>query len=114
MTGLWPAGDPGADVALLAVQAALAAEHATVYGYGVVGAWAGDDARDEVRRLLEAHRDQRDGLRRSVRELGGSPVAASAGYALPFPVGDAISATALAAVLEDRLAGAYADLVRAG
>ncbi|MFX4295024.1 ferritin-like domain-containing protein [Streptomyces bohaiensis] len=113
MTGLWPAAGTGTDVGLLAAQAALAAEHATVYGYGVVGAWAGQEVRPQVRGLLEAHRGQRDELRQAVRELGGAPVAASAGYSLPFPVGDVATARDLAAELEERLAGAYADLVRA-
>jgi aspartate/methionine/tyrosine aminotransferase len=102
------------DPKLAAAQAALAAEHAAVYGYGVVGAWAGEPHRAEVDRLYTAHRQRRDALRRTVRELGGTPVAAAAGYALPFAVNDGPAALALAAVLEERLAGAYADLVRAG
>jgi hypothetical protein len=48
-----------------------------------------------------------------VRDLGGRPVAAAAGYALPFPVPDPAAAVRLAAELEDRVAGVYADLVRA-
>ena len=38
-------------------------------------------------------------------------MAAAAAYALPFEVSDAATAQALAADLEARLAGAYADLV---
>ena len=41
------------------------------------------------------------------------PVAAAAAYALPFPVSDPVAAVRLAAVLEDRVAGVYADVVRA-
>lgn len=98
---------------LAAVQAALAAEHATVYGYGVVGAYATGPHRAEAERLHAAHRESREELRRRAAELGGTPVAAAAGYALPFAVTDDPSAVALATVLEERLAGAYADLVRA-
>ncbi|MGW3804912.1 DUF4439 domain-containing protein, partial [Streptomyces clavifer] len=56
---------------------------------------------------------RRDALVRSVRDLGGTPVAADAAYALPFAVPDPSAALRLAAVLEDRVAGVYSDLVRA-
>uniref|UniRef100_UPI00110FF4E4 DUF4439 domain-containing protein n=1 Tax=Streptomyces chryseus TaxID=68186 RepID=UPI00110FF4E4 len=39
-----------------AVQAALAAEHAAVYGYGVVGGRVADERRDEAREAYDAHR----------------------------------------------------------
>ncbi|MET8766741.1 DUF4439 domain-containing protein, partial [Streptomyces sp. NPDC004658] len=45
--------------------------------------------------------------------MGGAPVAASAAYALPFPVEDGAAAVRLAARLEERVAGVYSDLVRA-
>ncbi|MEU8622711.1 ferritin-like domain-containing protein [Streptomyces sp. NPDC048623] len=98
--------------ALAATQAALAAEHAAVYGYGVVGARVGEDRRAEATAAHQAHRARRDALRRTVRDLGGEPVAAAAGYALPFAVPDPTAAVRLAAVLEDRVAGVYSDLVR--
>ncbi|MFE7553126.1 ferritin-like domain-containing protein [Streptomyces gardneri] len=100
--------------ALEAAQAALAAEHAAVYGYGVVGGRIGTARRAEATAAYEAHRARRDALRRTVRDLGGTPVAAAAAYELPFPVADAPGAVRLAAVLEDRVAGVYSDLVRAG
>ncbi|MGY5106639.1 DUF4439 domain-containing protein, partial [Streptomyces sp. 900105245] len=68
-----------------ALQAALAAEHAAVYGYGVVGGRIGEHGRTEARAAYDAHRARRDALVREVRDLGGEPVAASAAYALPFP-----------------------------
>ncbi|MGW7418172.1 ferritin-like domain-containing protein, partial [Streptomyces sp. NPDC054863] len=96
-----------------AVQAALAAEHAAVYGYGVVGGRLGEQRRTEAREAYDAHRSRRDALARTVHDLGGKPVVAEAAYALPFPVPDPASAAKLAAVLEGRVAGVYADLVRA-
>ncbi|WP_411072792.1 ferritin-like domain-containing protein [Streptomyces sp. cmx-4-25] len=99
--------------ALDAVQAALAAEHAAVYGYGVVGGRIGTERRTEATAAYEAHRARREVLRRAVRDLGGAPVAAAAAYALPFRVTDPAGAVRLAAVLEDRVAGVYSDLVRA-
>ena len=101
------------DRELRALQAVLAAEHAAVYGYGVVGGRIDDGRRAQVRAAYDAHRARRDALGREVRDLGGKPVAAAAGYALPFPVADPAAAVRLAAVLEDRVAGVYSDLVRA-
>ncbi|KUJ64092.1 hypothetical protein ACZ90_61710 [Streptomyces albus subsp. albus] len=97
---------------LKAAQAALAAEHAAVYGYGVVGGRIGDDRLREARESYAAHRSRRDALQRAVRDLGGDPVAAAPAYALPFPVPDAAAAVRLAAELENRVAAVYADLVR--
>ncbi|MFD4763832.1 ferritin-like domain-containing protein [Streptomyces sp. NPDC058439] len=96
-----------------AAQAALAAEHAAVYGYGVVGARVTDGRRAEATAAYHAHRARRDTLVRTVRDLGGEPVAAQAAYALPFAVPDPAAAVRLAALLEDRVAGVYSDLVRA-
>ncbi|MBL1092793.1 MULTISPECIES: ferritin-like domain-containing protein [Streptomyces] len=99
---------------LTAVQAALAAEHAAVYGYGVVGGRISRDRRTEAQAAYDAHRARRDALRREVLALGGTPEASAAAYELPFPVPDPAAAARLAAELEDRLAAVYADLVRAG
>ncbi|MEU4098779.1 ferritin-like domain-containing protein [Streptomyces sp. NPDC026673] len=98
---------------LQAVQAALSAEHAAVYGYGIVGARVGGDLAEQARQAYDAHRARRDSLRRTVSDLGGQPVAAEPAYALPFAVPDRTAAVRLAAELEDRVAGVYADLVRA-
>ena len=98
---------------LEALQKALAAEHAAVYGYGVVGGRIREDRRAEARAAYDAHRARRDALVRAVRDLGGTPVAAAAAYALPFPVPDSAAAVRLAADLEDRVAGVYSDVVRA-
>ncbi|MEV6180597.1 ferritin-like domain-containing protein [Streptomyces sp. NPDC052016] len=98
---------------LAALQAALAAEHAAVYGYGVVGGRVREERRTEARAAYDAHRARRDALSREVRDLGAEPVAASAAYALPFPVPDSAAAVRFAADLEERVAGVYSDLVRA-
>jgi hypothetical protein len=98
---------------LKALQAALAAEHAAVYGYGVVGGRIHEEQRSEARAAYDAHRARRDALAREVRGLGAEPVAASAAYALPFPVRDPSAALRLAARLEEGVADVYSDLVRA-
>ncbi|WP_326798836.1 ferritin-like domain-containing protein [Streptomyces sp. NBC_01808] len=95
-----------------AAQRALAAEHAAVYGYGVVGARAGGLA-GQARAGYDAHRARRDALSRVVSDFGDRPQPAAAAYALPFAVPDEAAAVRLATELEDRIAGSYADLVRA-
>jgi acyl-CoA reductase-like NAD-dependent aldehyde dehydrogenase len=96
-----------------AVQAALAAEHAAVYGYGVVGGRVAAAREAQARQAYDAHRSRRDALSRTVTDLGGTPVAAAAGYELPFAVTNSADAVKLAAYLEDRVAGVHGDLVRA-
>ncbi|WP_225846533.1 ferritin-like domain-containing protein [Streptomyces sp. HPF1205] len=96
-----------------AAQAALAAEHAAVYGYGVVGGHVAAARRALAHEGYEAHKARRAVMARTVTELGGVPVAAAPGYALPFAVPDPAAAVRLAAFLEERVAGAYGDLVGA-
>ncbi|OEU91447.1 hypothetical protein AN216_24810 [Streptomyces oceani] len=105
------AADRGSE--LDAAQAALAAEHAAIYGYGVVGGRISDERRQEARGAYDAHRARRDALQRAIRDLGGEPEPAAAAYALPFDVPDGAAAVRLAAELEDRVGAVYADLVRA-
>ncbi|MEV2247719.1 ferritin-like domain-containing protein [Streptomyces sp. NPDC049970] len=108
--------EAGTDVtaeSLRAAQAALAAEHAAVYGYGALGGRLEGPRRRDATAACDAHRARRDTLTRTVRDLGGTPVVADAAYALPFAVRDPATAIRLAAVLEERVAGVYSDLVRA-
>ncbi|GAA2655796.1 ferritin-like domain-containing protein [Streptomyces vastus] len=98
---------------LKAVQAALRAEHAAVYGYGIVGGKAGEERQAEAQAAYDAHRARRDALTRAVRDLEGKPEPAAAAYALPFPVTDVDAAVRLAVELEERVAGVYSDVVRA-
>ncbi|MFE7752277.1 ferritin-like domain-containing protein [Streptomyces sp. NPDC057428] len=107
------ADNPADAEPLRAAQAALAAEHAAVYGYGALGGRLEGARRGDATAAVDAHRARRDALARTVRDLGGTPVAADAAYALPFAVRDPATAMRLAAVLEERVAGVYSDLVRA-
>lgn len=90
-----------------AVRTALAAEHAAVYGYGVLGARLSGTLRATAKDMWNEHRAQRDELE-SV--LTGEPVPAAAAYRLPVKVASARSAARLAAALEDDLAAAYVGL----
>jgi hypothetical protein len=94
-----------------ALQAALAAEHAVVYGYGVAGARLRGDAQASVRMLWDAHRAKRDRLADLVTARRGAPVAAAAAYRLPVQVTSPRTAGQLMAALEDRLAAAYLGMV---
>jgi hypothetical protein len=98
---------------LAAMQAALAAEDATIYGYGVVGAWLPDQDRASALSALAAHQLQRDRLSAMITALGDNPVAAQPAYRLPAPVTGPASARALGARLEEGCAGAAWDLVSA-
>ncbi|MGY1824418.1 ferritin-like domain-containing protein [Geodermatophilus sp. SYSU D00079] len=90
-----------------ALQEALAAEHAAVWGYGSVGAGLPPESRPQASAAENAHRDVRDRLAGLLEERGDDPPPAAAGYALPFPVVSAVDAAALAVVLEDGVAAAW-------
>jgi ferritin-like protein len=92
-----------------ALGAALAAEHAAVYGYGVAGAYLNGDARDLAREAESAHRDRRDAVALRIEAAGGELVAAAPAYALPVEVTDAASAMRLAVALEEAAAGAWRE-----
>ena len=90
-----------------ALRTALAAEHAAVWGYGVVGAALDASAQGLAEVSETAHRDVRDRVVDLLAERGADPVAAEGGYALPFPVLSGTDAAALAVVLEDGVAAAW-------
>lgn len=94
-----------------ALQAALAGEHACVYGYGLLGAHVTDGDLDDVRAAYEVHRSRRQELSHQIRIRYGEPVAALPAYAVPFDVDGPGAARELAGLLEQRLAVLYADLV---
>ncbi|GAA3765060.1 rubrerythrin [Spinactinospora alkalitolerans] len=96
-----------------ALQNALRAEHAAVYGYGFVGANSGDAARKRAYEHLDAHRGQRDTLRAELLERDADPAAGERAYELPAEDGpDALAQ--FAAGLERTAAQAYLELAAAG
>jgi hypothetical protein len=94
-----------------ALQTALTAEHAAIYGYGVVGAYLAGSMQATATNDWVAHQVARDRLEAVLRSLGAQPTAAAVSYQLPVPVRNASEAVALAVVLEDRIATAYLGLV---
>jgi Domain of unknown function (DUF4439) len=96
---------------IAALQGALAAEHAAVYGYGVVGAMLAGPEQASARADWTAHQVARDSLEAALTKLGAAPVAASPAYALPFAVTTAKSAERLAVAIENGVTRAYLGLV---
>lgn len=96
-----------------ALGAAIAAEDAAVYAYGVLGPQLAEDQRPTARAALDTHRQRSFSLRDRVAAAGGPAADAPVAYDLPFPVNDPDSARRLAGLVEMRLAAAYADLAAA-
>jgi hypothetical protein len=96
-----------------ALSAAVAAEDAAVYAYGVLGPRLAEDQRPAARIALDTHRQRSFALRDRVAAAGGPAPDAPVAYDLPFPVTDPESAGRLAGLVEMRLAAAYADLAAA-
>lgn len=96
-----------------AYQAVLGAEHAAVYGFGVVGAKSDGPAQAQARTAYDAHRMRRDEIERLIVGLGAQPRASAPAYTLPFPVDTPADAARLAVYLEDGVAAHLADLVAA-
>jgi hypothetical protein len=94
-----------------ALQSALAAEHAAIYGYGVAGAQLGTTARNLALRNWTQHQMARDRLEAMLTSLGVKPVAAHPAYRLPFPVHSTGAAISLAGYLENQVASAYLGIV---
>ena len=94
-----------------ALQGALAAEHAAVYGYGIVGAMLTGAKQAGARTDWTAHQVARDTVITMLTRLGAAPAAASPAYKLPFAVTNAESAAKLAAALENGVTRAYLGLV---
>jgi hypothetical protein len=86
---------------------AVAAEHAAIWGYGVLGGFLTGPALDLARQSEAAHRDRRDALVVELSQAGGTPPAAAPNYRLPAAVTDAASATRLAVTIEERTAAVW-------
>lgn len=109
---------PGSEQSVDALQPCLAAEHAAVFGYGVVGGVlsAGvSDAPPAVSSVssYDVHRDRRDALVDLIQTGGAEPVAPEAAYETPFRVDGLPSARRLAQYLESACATVYARAVAA-
>jgi Domain of unknown function (DUF4439) len=94
-------------VTVEALSAALSAEHAAVYGYGVVGAHLDAAGKAAAADAENVHRNRRDALILRLTQEKVTPPAAAAAYALPFQVTDRVTALKLAVALEAGAAVAW-------
>lgn len=90
-----------------ALAAALRAEHAAIFGYGVVGGHLDGSAKETARRADTAHRTRRDALVARLASLSATAPPADPAYTLPFPVTGRASAYKLAVALEEGTAEAW-------
>jgi hypothetical protein len=90
-----------------ALYDALATEHATIYGYGIVSAHSTPDVNDLVAQALSQHRDQREVLIVMLNARSVPPALAAAGYQLPTVVNDPTEAATLAVQMENDTAVAW-------
>ncbi|GID95377.1 DUF4439 domain-containing protein [Amorphoplanes digitatis] len=90
------------------LTAALAAEEAAIYAYGILGVrLTGEGDLTEARAAEAAHRARRDALISRLSALKASAAPAPAGYELPFEVTDRAAALKLAIQVEDGVAQAW-------
>lgn len=98
-----------------ALQKTLAAEHAAVHLYGVLGAQSSKSRQptlfDRLQRTYEAHRDSRDRLTVLIAAKGRDPVAAKIDYQVPGPTSTAGQIEAVARTIERRVTVTYGELV---
>ncbi len=95
---------------LAALGAALAAESAAVWAYGVVAAYLKDSA-DLMAAIASGHLSRRDATSTLITQGGGKPTVPSAAYALPVQVKDPATARQLAIMLETDCATAWRSVV---
>jgi Domain of unknown function (DUF4439) len=83
-----------------ALCAALATEHAVIYGYGIVSAHCQPDVNSLVSFGLNQHRQRRDQVITMLAGRSVSAPVAAAGYQLPMPVNNPTDANRLAVRME--------------
>jgi hypothetical protein len=93
------------------LQAALAAEHAAVWVYGLAGAFLPGDFGDAEKSGAAEHALRRDLLQTMLSAAGATPVAPEAAYVPKKPVTDATSAAQVVATAEADCASAWLAVV---
>jgi len=98
-----------------ALQKALAAEHAAVHLYGLLGAQSSKSKQPVLFARLEDayedHRAARDRLTVLVSAKGADPVAAEVDYEVPGPTSTPAQIEAVARTIERRVTRTYGELV---
>ena len=101
----------GRQVPVAALQAALAAEHAAVWVYGVAEAFVSGELAGRLGEAATAHQARRDATERMLVDAGTPPVPSEPGYLTPEPVTDAASALRLVITAETDAAAAWRSVV---
>jgi hypothetical protein len=96
---------------IAALQAALAAEQAASYGYGIIGSHLAGRRFAAAAADNVAHERARDSLTAMLTARGAQPRPAAAAYQLPIAVHTPADALSLAVMLEQQVASAYLGLV---
>ncbi|WP_370965833.1 ferritin-like domain-containing protein [Amycolatopsis sp. cg9] len=108
--GVAPGGAVPAEV-VDPLQTALAAEHAAVWVYGLVGAFLPADFSEGEKSGAAEHALRRDFLQTTLAASGATPVAPEAAYVPKNPVTDAKSASQVVATAEADCASAWLAVV---
>jgi hypothetical protein len=95
------------DAANGALFDAIATEHATVYGYGLVSAHSTHDVNDLVSAAMAEHRDRREAAIAMLSARSVDPPLPAAGYRLPIEVDNPTDAGNLAVRMEGDAAVAW-------
>jgi Domain of unknown function (DUF4439) len=94
-----------------ALADAIAAEHATIYGYGFVSAHSTSDVNELIAESLDEHRARRDAAIAMLAARSVAPPVAAAGYQLPMTVANATDAATLALRMESDDAQAWRAVI---
>jgi hypothetical protein len=84
-----------------ALSDAIAAEHATIYGYGFVSAHSTPELNDMISESLGEHRERREAAIAMLSARSVTPPIAAIGYQLPIPVANPTDAAKLALRMEE-------------
>lgn len=100
-----PSRPEAADLA--ALYDAVATEHATIFGYGIVSAHSTPDDNDLVSAAMRIHRAQREKAMDLLKERSVTAPLPAVGYQIPITVNDPTDAANLAVRMENDTAVAW-------
>jgi len=111
MTSPTPAPDRPSDADKAALFDAVAAEHAAIYGYGIVSAHSSPDDNDLVSQALAQHRERREAAITMLSDRSVKAPLPAVGYQLPHPVVTPVDAGKLAVQMENDCAVAWRAVI---
>ncbi|TGD87038.1 DUF4439 domain-containing protein [Mycolicibacterium sp. CH28] len=106
-----PNPDRPSDAASAALFDAVTAEHAAIYGYGIVSAHSSPDENDLVSEAMAQHRERREAAIALLSGRSAKVPLPAAGYQLPSAVTDPTAAANLAVQMENDCAVAWRAVI---